>query len=670
MKKIILLFFLFLGTKMLLAQNKELGKVTIEELKEKLYPNDTTAAAAILFEKGNTSFTYSQDDGFRISTEVDIKIKIYKKDGYEWANQAVPFYIGGKTSEDVLFTKAVTYNLVNGQIEKTKLKSEGQFIEKINNIWSLKKITMPNVKEGSIIEYRYTIQSPYFSSFPAWEFQKTIPVLYSEYSTYIPEYFYYNSHSKGSLYPVVTKNSVSKIITLKDKAYINASYVTAKGTDQHTENINYLENQTSYTLKEVPALKEEAFVDNLKNYATSIEHEFTGSKMPMSRYESYANSWEDVAKKIYANDNFGAQLKKDNYFEEDIKLLLVNTKTKEEKIASIFEYVKSRVNWNKVYGYTCKEGVKKAYQDKVGNVAEINLMLVAMLRYAEINANPILVSTRQNGISYYPSFDSFNYVIAGVELNNEIVLLDATNENSLPNILPIRDLNWIGRMILPNGTSSAVPLNPSINSNTTVSIMSSIDKDGKLEGKIREQYTAYNAFQFRENHIIKNDSYLEKLEKKLRDIEISEYSITNEDSIYKPIIETYSFKSGNSVEVIADKMYFSPLLFFAQLENPFKQEKREYPVDFIYPNEEKYIVSITIPEGYMVETMPSPILLTMNDNLGSLKYTLINKANQIQLSATFSINSARIQKDRYEELKAFYTGVIQKENEKIILKKI
>ena len=60
------------------SQKKELGKVTIEELKQKKHHTDTSAVAAILFKTGDVSFNYSQQDGFYIRTNIKAKIKVYK----------------------------------------------------------------------------------------------------------------------------------------------------------------------------------------------------------------------------------------------------------------------------------------------------------------------------------------------------------------------------------------------------------------------------------------------------------------------------------------------------------------------------------------------------------------------------------------------------------------
>ena len=134
------------------AQEFELGKVTKAELEQKAHPTEPDASAAILFESGSSSLEFDERDGFTLVTEVDARIKIYNKDGYDWANKAVRYYTAVNPGEKVSFSKAITYNLVGGAIEKTKLKSEGEFTEQLNKYWSIKKITMPNVKEGSVIE--------------------------------------------------------------------------------------------------------------------------------------------------------------------------------------------------------------------------------------------------------------------------------------------------------------------------------------------------------------------------------------------------------------------------------------------------------------------------------------------------------------------------------------
>lgn len=200
MKLINLILLLFITAIPATAQKYELGEVTKQELEEKKHPLDPSAGAAILFSRGKTYMTFTENSGFELMTDVEIKIKIYTKEGYEWANKTIPLYMSGSEKETVDISKAVTYNLEGGNIKKTKLKSDGEFMEEVNKYWKKKKIMMPDVKEGSIIEYKYSIKSAFITVFPNWSFQESIPVNYSEYSTKIPEYYVYNPNLRGVLF--------------------------------------------------------------------------------------------------------------------------------------------------------------------------------------------------------------------------------------------------------------------------------------------------------------------------------------------------------------------------------------------------------------------------------------------------------------------------------------
>jgi hypothetical protein len=433
----------------------------------------------------------------------------------------------------------------------------------------------------------------------------------------------------------------------------------------------YEESRTVYVVDNSPALKEEVFVNNIKNYISSVVFELSGVQMPNANYKDYSTTWEGVVKVIYQSDNFGSELRKSGYYDKDIDGVLVNLKTEEEKIAAIFKHVQSTMNWNEFRGYYCNDGVRKAYQNKTGNVAEINLMLTSMLRYAGLDANPVILSTRGNGISLFPSRTAFDYVIAGVQVKDQIVLLDATSKYSQPNILPIRDLNWFGRLIRKDETSTQIDLMPTFNSKEVINLMAEIKADGEITGKARDQYLDYNAYVYRDNYNgFTNLSRIERIEKNYPGVEISELEVLNSSDLTKPIIENYSFSSTNHVEIIGDKMYFSPLLHFAMTENPFKQENRFYPIDFVYPHQDKFSISIKIPDGYAVETLPASKAIGMFDNKAVYKYTISNTGNQIQLMYVFDVNTAIIGSGDYEEVKAFYKDMVEKNTEKVVLKKI
>jgi len=667
--KLILIFLLAIGaSQMIHAQKMELGKVTIAELQEKECPKDPSAAAAILFRKGETKIIYVEGEGFEMVNTVRTKIKIYKKEGYEWANQSVKYYLETNASrETVSFSDVATFNLVDGKTVKTKLKSDGEFDEKINRYWGRKKITLPAVKEGSIIEFEYVVRSPNFGTFNKWDFQETIPVNYSEFVTAIPEYFAYNLTSKGAIFPKRTVEVMLRSIIFNEKER-SEGMVTSTSFSQ--SKIEYNETRSTYKCTDVPAMKEEKYVNNIDNYTASVMHELSSVKFPNRTVENYSTDWNAVAKKIYDSDDFGLELKKTGYFESDINTLIANQKTQPELVAAVFDYVKTNIKWNNFNGYLCSDGVKSAFKNKTGNVAEINLMLAAMLRYAGVNANPVLISTRENGIAYFPNRTAFNYVIVAIENPNGVTLLDATEKYSLPNVLPQRDLNWVGRLIRKDGTSDEIDLIPRMPSKQTIFMNAALKTDGSVEGKIRKQFSDHEALAFRQQNLLTaKDSYLEMLENQNNNIEVLEYNRENDLNLSKAIVEDFSFKSGKDVEIIDGKIYVSPMLFLRNTENPFKQEKREYPVDFGFPTQVKYNISIDLPEGYKIESLPAAANIVTGDEVAAFKYIIGNLGNKVQLTISSEMNAAILPADYYEVLKDYFQKIVDKENEKMVLVK-
>lgn len=665
MKKIILALIFPILT---FAQKYELGEVTTQELSQKQHPTDTSAAAAILFNKGKTFFEFVENSHFRLVTEIEVKIKIYKKDGLDWANKEIAYYIGGDTDESVIINKAITYNLVNGKIEKTKLNGDGEFKENVNKFWASKKITMPNVKEGSIIEYKYTIRSPYFSNLQDWKFQHTIPVDYSEYQTIIPEYYSYNYYSRGFIKLNTKKEAKYRTLDILD----NTAYSkrAGSGATRSVDRIGLNENITTIYAQNIPAFIEEDYTNNIENYLSSIQYQLASTQYPNELAKVFSETWEDVAKHINENGNFGSELKKDNYYESDyVNLVSGKNLTFHDKIKVIYDFVKNHYKWNEMSGIYTDVGVNKAYKDRIGNVAEINFTLISMLRKAGIAANPILLATRSQPINLFPSTTAFNYVICGVEIGDKTIFLDATDKFLKPDVLPTRALNYIGRLVRENSTSEEIDLSPKAHSKNSVMILASIE-DQAIKGNIKETLTENRAYNFRnKNSNITEESYLENIEKSMSGFEITDYKIENKTNADESLKEDYNFINSNAVEVINDKLFFKPLLFFGMDENPFKQDKRDYPIDFRFPTHDSYTITYNLPAGYVVESMPAKMNIAAADNLATFSFITGNSGNKVQIVSNFYINSSLVSSDYYDSLKEFFNQVFLKMNEKIVLKK-
>jgi len=624
------------------AQEVVPSQVTLAEVEQKFHPQDTSAPAAILYRKGKTHFELSSG-GWRLVTEVQTRIKIYNKAGYDYATKEF-VYPSYDDRISYQFYNAFTYNLVDGYIEKTVLGPEGEFTQPLNEYRTSKKIVLPNIREGSVIEYTYKMVTPSFARFPDWFFQYTVPVNYIDYEVIIPTYFTYRNFLSGK---ADIKQTPAHVIKTK----------------------HYSENVVNYYARNVRAFKEEAFVNNIENYMSVLKHELTGAIFDNGETEfHFSTDWHSVARQLHDDEDFGKQLSYAPSFKKYLKEIVPPQIPDSEKAELIFNFVKSRMTWDEWEGYLARTGVRTAYQSQVGNAADINLMLVAMLREAGFEANPVLLSTRSNGLANYPSLQAYDYVIAAIEDGDKITLYDATSKQAAPNILPLRALNWMGRLIMEDGTTKEVDLTPQKSSREVINISAAIDASGTVTGRIRDQYFDYYAFTFRETYGGNKEEHMQKLAKQYDGLIIDDYTVAYKD-ITKPVVEDYTFTHNNIADVAGNKIYISPMLFFAKTENPFKSETREYPVDFLFPFEDKYIINITIPEGYVVEYLPVESLFSMGQNLGSFKYSVAQARNQIQLSVTFDINYAIVLPNEYAELRGFFEKMMAKQNEKIILKK-
>jgi len=422
----------------------------------------------------------------------------------------------------------------------------------------------------------------------------------------------------------------------------------------------------------VPALNDdEPFVYNINNYRGGYSYELESINIPLEPIKYYTKTWKDVTKSIY-DSSLGVELRKSgNFYKEDLQGVIQGASTVEHKIASIFNLVKTKVKWNGYNSVFPNETLKKVYQEGSGNVASINLILISMLQNAGIDAYPVIGSTRGHGIPVFPTRRGFNYTLCAIKHNESYILMDASDLYSLPNNLPSRIRNWQGRIISKDGESRWINLNKGGQSLNDSFISVKIDEEGVVEGMMQNKYNNLSGIDKRRHFFkYKEDKIISEIEEDLQ-VEIQKYKVSNQDNLSKPFIRSISFSSEDLLEEINGKMYLSPLLFYAQTVNPFKLDQRKFPVEFTSAWKNKYSISIKIPEGYKVESVPESAAVGLPDKLGVFKYKLMHdtSSNTVRVIASVEINKSVIPAGYYETLKLFYSSVVKKQSEKIVLVK-
>ena len=648
------------------AQELKLGKLGNKEFQETAAITDS-AEAIVLKRYRETHFEYDDSKGWVIITKVQQRLKILKKEGMAYATHKVKAYKRDGDEEYVSKIEGYSYTMKNDRLQEEKLGKEAVFETENSEHWDSYSWTMPNVQVGSVLEWEYTLKSPFWK-IDDLEMQQDLPVREYEAVIRTPTIFQFNRLKKGyfEVKPVTEfKKRTDGVMIGQNTGYGRSAINSRSASMSFTEQID------TYYLKDIAALQKEAFVDNIENYRYTIVYELNAVQYSEGKVKKYATSWDDVAKSIMEAEHFGKQLDETNFLNADADNIKRKGTGKELLLKNAFEFVRDNFTWNGKYGKYVEEDLKKVYKSRSGNDAEINLTLIAMLKACGLEANPVLISTKENGIPMFPTLEGFNYVIAGVTLNEELMLLDATEKYSRPNLLPSRVYNWEGRLIQPNGSSKTVDLYPKTPTQQNLIMNYSVGANGTISGNVMKRYTALNALDFRKKNEGRSlDKIKSEMKNDLKIDLIENLQLKNVDALDQSVVESYDFELENAYDKVGNSIYLSPVLFLKIEENPFKLKERQFPVNFTHPFTLTRIINVQLPEGYHIESLPESINLALPEAMGNFVYKIMEDQKKLTLSIEFTINKPVIPVVYHSALRDIYDARVSKENEKVVLTKL
>ncbi|MGZ5197520.1 MAG: DUF3857 domain-containing protein, partial [Kaistella sp.] len=398
MKKI--LFALAVGLSgFVYSQHKflEIPKLSEEDLKSEKSAKFGDVPAEVLYRSTHFRIDY---DG-NLYQNVVSRVKIYNKDNAsDYLGQEIGVYDDNRGSRETLSNlKANTYNFENGKTVTTKISKDEKFKSKEDKNYNITKFAFANVKNGSVVEYSYTLLTPFLSSTPRVLIEEEIPARYVEYVLDSPKPLGYTINYKGDLSPTHR--------VIEEKQMYGNAYQTYR-----------------FAYENVPAYKEEKYVMNNNNYKTGIKAELN-STLINDVFKYYATNWEDIRQRLYQHEDFGLQLDKDGLVKNLLPSEIKDLPTL-QKADAVLKFVQKNYTWNKQDEVFTDKGIRNLISTKVGNTAEINLMLTMLLRSVGINADPVVLSTVNRGflLAYNPSISQLNYVVASFLDKDKIYLLD------------------------------------------------------------------------------------------------------------------------------------------------------------------------------------------------------------------------------------------------------
>ena len=648
MERIIIAFFCFFSI-IALSQKKRstsLGRTTLDELKMTIYDKDSTATAVVLYEHAN--YYVDQHNDYNLTTDYYFRIKILNKEAFDLATIKIPLF--GK--EKVRGIKAKTYNLSNtDRINEVFLTKDKIFTKQKSEKWKEVAFTLSNIKVGSVIEYVYTVASPY-SQIDDWYFQSGIPKIKSDFTAAILGNYKYNIRIVGFLNLNKNDTSVKK----------NCVYVS--GTPGACLILNY-------GMDSIPAFKEENYMLSKRNYISRLSFELESYTGTTGIVKKYTKTWKDADRNLKYNflDNQGSKKK---YFKKNIlNDEILSTKNNLEKAKKIFELIKSNYSWNGNYWPTRKIKVKKAYESKSGNVFDINLSLYNALQAAKIESKLTMLATRNKGLptKLHPIINDFNYLVVKAIIDEKIYFLDATKKKMPFGLVQFEALNGEGRVMdFKEGSFwEAIQINQK--TTKTTRLMLEFSEDNFL-GNLIINRTGYNAFNQREAlATLTEEAFLENFETKHPSIEVDDFKVKNLNELDKKLQEIYKITIEHDI-VNANRIKINPFFVDKRTENPFKLNERTYPVDYGYPRSNTFHLLLKIPKEYTIKKIPESKALSLPNNGGKIVFIVKQTGNTVRLSLKVAINNKEYTNNEYFYLKEFYNQLIKIQDSFIEIEKI
>lgn len=637
------------------------GKITAADFKNKIYSIDSSAEAIVLADIGSSQINGNLKGWFSIEFRHFKRMRILKRNALELANVEIPLYTDGFNEEKLEYLAATTYNFENGKLLTAKLDTKTSVYKRsLNKNHLVKRFAFPAVKEGSIIEFEYTVSSDFIFNLQPWEFQGSYPCLWSEYNVSIPDFFYYVFLQQGKFTKKQTVRQQTFHITNTLSAGATTTEPLVSGvTDYHM------------VMKNVPAMKEESFTSTIKNHLAKIEFQLKETRQPLPE-KTYMESWEDFCKDLLADENFGQQLSRDNaWLTDELINATQGAKTNLEKGRNIYYYIQNTftcTDHNKLYADL---PLKNVLRNKKGSEAEINLLLIAMLRKAGLAADPLMLSTRSHGYVYanYPIIDRFNYVICCAHIDSMVYYLDASHPK-----LGFGKLNWDcynGHARIINEEATPVEFSAdSITEKKVTSLLLATNDKGEMVGTMQQVPGFFESY-FIRNRIKEagyKNFYSEMENDFTADLEIKNYHIDSLDNPDEQVRITCDVKLNTARD---NFIFINPLFGEGYTENPFLSEQRAYPVEMPYALDETYLLRMEIPKEYSVEELPKSTRINFDEAGKSFfEYLIENNDGFISLRSRVKITRSYFLPEEYKLLHDFFSFVAARQNEQIVFKKI
>ncbi len=654
MKSLLFILFVALGccASQLIAQddpgNVKYGQVSEADLQLTMAPGDSTADAYVLYDLMDMRIEYTYEGRPGLREIVHRRVKLLRESSFDRAEVEV---IYNRQHEKLMETHAMVH-LPNG--EKIKLSKSDFIRERYDDERDIFKFTFPGLTPGAIIEYEYektdegiTVPSRYY-------FQESVPVRWTEYRALIPSYFNYISLGNGANF------------------YINK---TDRVTRHYgSEQIAHTSLQWAY--RDLPAFKRQPYVNNFTDYIPQVRLQLQSVRYPDQTPVNVFSTWGETVKDVNTWPSFGLAYRNRGNFGKawkELEAQVGQQATDAAKVEFLYNYVSGRIEWDGYYRWTSDRTPNQVFEAAKGSSGEKSMLLLALLREAGLNAQPVLVPMRDAGspLELYPLMTQFQHLMVVVNLEGKEVLLDPNDVSRPPGLPRIAALNHRAFVADPDNPHWMDVNVPSASQAVVAEV--ALAEDGLAEVSIQSRLNSYFAFDGRTKIKEKKEDLemplVDDIIRTFPEAELVSFKVKEEETLSGPLSVDYTLKVPMG-QAIDDYLYVQPILCPMLDKGMADVEERLYPVDFSYPWQRRYITNIKLPEGYAVEELPESIRLVSED--GSLMATFAVEEKDAQtISLNFTVNVKRTvyAAAEYPTVRDMFRRIIDLQQSTLVLKR-
>lgn len=647
-----LLFIANAGASLSDTPNLKFGNPTKEELEMHTYAPDTSAAAVVLCNLADVYYDFGPN-GLTVVYEVKKRIKVLKQEGTDAANVKISYIYPSASrdwKEDISGLKATAWNIEGGKVKKVKMENSMVFDERINKTRMLKKFTIPQVKPGTVIEYEYKKTSDLYMQVDDWYAQSDLPTAYAHYKVEVPEYFSFSTEMSGFDRMETRTSSGNMRIQV-----INDSWAT---------------EIREFTGRDLPAVKDMSYCWCAPQYADRVTMELRQMRIPGQNIKNFSASWDDIDKQLNDDEDFGARMRRANPLRNEMKAAGIEGMADfDTKLAATCELLLSRVKWNNKYAFY-GGSAREALKNGTANNADMNFILINMLRDLGIKAEPVLLRLRSNGRLpvTHPSIDYLNTFVVGIAKNDStIVYFDGSAEHGYINCLPAELLS-VGHPMNGLSKNSLVNVADAVDTHARVSVEASFTPDKGLTASVLLKNDGLQAIATKQNFANAKDSadYVRQIGE--------HYGMTVENYSCSPmrkfLPQTVEKIELSKVAEGGNMLYVSPMEFFPIHENPFVAAERKLPVDFDSRMTVIYKYLLHVPDGYTVEELPKSVSMKNDDGSFACRFIATGSGSTIAISLNMSVKRTLFAMDEYAALKTSFDEIEKLAKAVVVLKKM